>query len=97
MGSKRREDFRESFHQVEFDQRWIRPWTASTTAADLIKMGAPPVCYVISRLAEKDEQEWTLDAALDYFRGADEASYISCLPGKLALFAGFKTNYILSR
>jgi hypothetical protein len=45
----------------------------------------------------EDAREWGLEDALGYFSGTDEATYISCVPGKLALFAAFKTRHILAR
>ena len=84
---------RDYLNQMEFDPRYEHPLSGATSLLDAIqkelgRRGAPPLCYVISWDAALDGAELPLDEALLAASGLFEATFLSCLPGKLGFFEG---------
>jgi hypothetical protein len=61
--------------------------------------GAGARCYLVSEDRELDGREMTLDDALAQVQGSFLATFVSCVPGRLAYFHGEEreSGYILER
>jgi len=59
--------------------------------------GAGKTCWVISEDSEADGQELDLESAIQRVVGSDMGTILSCVPGKLALFAGEDEMLLLAR
>jgi hypothetical protein len=67
---------------------------------DLLRtMGAPETCELVSEDEDLDGLELRLRDALEWVVGSGMATFVSCIPGKLAYFEGDdpEQRYILER
>jgi hypothetical protein len=73
----------------------------STLESALRERGAPEQCYLLSADSELDGREMLLSEALaeTVDAGSEMATFISCIPGKLAYFhgEGVENRHILER
>ena len=80
-------------HFGDLDPRWVVPLPAGKQAAEEIEAalrsrGAGDTCHVISYGEEIDGRQMALAEALGAVANGCEGTLLSCLPGKLAYFAG---------
>lgn len=103
---KHRRKFTEELpHFKWLDERFAHPIPPSTahTAAELVSLlrrkGAGPTVWVISDDRAIDAQEMPLDTAMSHIWGRQIGTILSCVPGKLAFFAGeeMKSERLLLR
>lgn len=59
--------------------------------------GAGLTCWVLSEDSEIDGRELDLSAALEYVRGREIGTILSCVPGKLAYFESEDETLLLAR
>jgi len=59
--------------------------------------GAGKTCWVISESPDVDAKELYLESALEAVFGRDMGTILSCIPGRLALYAGEDETLLLSR
>jgi hypothetical protein len=72
-------------HCRDFDPRFATP-TSGVSAADLIGLGAPQRCHLISSSAKLDGREMLLEEALWEAGSCGLGTIVCCLPGRLAFF-----------
>jgi hypothetical protein len=90
----RRKFTRELAHFKWLDERFAHPIPPSTahTAAELVSLlrrkGAGETVWVISDDRVIDAQEMPIEKAMIHIWGTDIGAILSCIPGKLAFFAG---------
>lgn len=100
---KKRAAAREYLNQIEFDPHFQHPLSGAASLSnsvleELQRRGASSRCYVISWDARIDGVELPLDEALVAASGLFEATFLSCLPGKLGFFeGGFKSQSLIFR
>jgi hypothetical protein len=91
---RRRDKLRSQLpHFAHLDSRFVTQvptseQQAAQVAARLRSKGAGDRCYLLSESSRLDGQEMALDHALAYLvdGGSDAATFISCVPGRLAYF-----------
>jgi len=74
-------------HCRDLDERFATP-ASNVTADDLLRLGAPETCRVISSARELDGREMPLSEALDEVRFHGWGTIICCIPGRLAYYRG---------
>jgi hypothetical protein len=91
-------------NHVEFEARWrhhfVEPSGSLNSMIEALQSrGAPARCFVLSQNANLDGKELSLDDAIVAASGAFEGTFISCIPGKLAIYEGpgIKSAYLLSK
>jgi hypothetical protein len=101
--AKRRDTLRSQLpHLTHLDPRFARPideQSAGALGAQLREKGAEDRCYLLSEDPGLDGRELPLDEALLAIvdGGSPHATFVSCLPGKLAYFHGVEPGdrYVL--
>jgi hypothetical protein len=87
---KRRAKLRSQLaHFAHLDSRFATELThadLATLAATLRSKGAGDRCYLISESSDLNGREMALDDALAQLAGDAEATFVSCVPGRLAYF-----------
>ena len=91
--AKRRDTLRSQLpHLTHLDPRFATPTHESgrVLAAQLREKGAEDHCYLLSEDPDLDGRELSLEEALAAIAdsGSPHATFISCVPGKLAYFHG---------
>lgn len=105
LGGKRRRDVRALLdHSVRLHPPSSKHVTgseadASSVAATLRKLGAPPTCFVVSADSDLDGREMPLGDALNAIIGKGNGAFVSCIPGRLGFYEyeDTKSSYLLSR
>jgi hypothetical protein len=95
--AKRRDTLRSQLpHLTHLDPRFATSTheSASVLAAQLREKGATDRCYLLSEDPDLDGRELPLDEALAAIAdaGSRHATFISCVPGKLAYFHGTESG-----
>ncbi len=80
-------------HKIEFNDKYkvLLPkgncdYQNTFVLQTLIKLGSPEMCYVISEDKELDQYEMSISEAVAKSAGTCVATFISCIPNKLAYF-----------
>lgn len=105
LGGKRRRHVRALLdHSVRLNPLSSKHLTgseaeASSVAATLRKLGAPPTCFVISADSSLDEREMPLGDALNAIVAKGNGAFLSCIPGRLGFYEyeDMKSSYLLTR
>lgn len=105
LGEKRRADVRALLdHGCRLDPRFSRHLEgkaafAAPIATLLIAQGAPQTCHVLSANDALDGYEMALGEALARIVGMGDASFVSCIPGRLGFFefGDRNSSYLLTR
>jgi hypothetical protein len=105
LGGKRRPDVRAMMdHSVRLHPLSCKHLTgsqadASSVAATLRKLGAPPTCFVVSADSDLDGREMPLGDALNAIIAKGNGAFVSCIPGRLGFYEyeDMKSSYLLSR
>lgn len=89
---------RQLYHFRDFDPRCVvqvpaAQQTASGIGRELMRRGAPHVCYVVSTNRDLDQRTLPLSDVLEEIVGADDGTLLSCVHGKLAYFEGEPPNF----
>ncbi len=99
VGTKRgREKIRLGLdHFVDLDPRFCqRMKPGEQFLPDILqalkRLGAPPVCYLMSSCDELDGREIDLAEALRSVIGRGIGTFVSCMPGRLAYFESEERN-----
>lgn len=105
LGGKRRREVRAlldhsvRLHPLSCKHLNGREADASSVAATLRKLGAPPTCFVVSADSDLDGREMPLVDALNAIIAKGNGAFVSCIPGRLGFYEyeDMKSSYLLSR
>lgn len=105
LGGKERRDVRALLdHSVRLHPLSCKHLTGSeaearAVTATLRKLGAPPICFVVSANSNLDGREMPLGDALDAIVAKGDGAFVSCIPGRLGFYEyeDMKSSYLLSR
>ncbi len=97
LGSpKLREKLRSKlYHFAWLDERYaeeIRTGDPEEVATYLRRLGAPSTCFVVISSEELDGRELPLLDALRQVLGDEDGALVSCVPGRLGVYAGEAPN-----